>query len=89
MFFNICIYRIANPNNTKGWDNISQPQAYPFSYLINHISGKTEDKTVSEKVRFISQLDQEDQHAVYRIIDGMLTKNKFQTFFEQNLQPAK
>jgi transcriptional regulator with XRE-family HTH domain len=48
-----------------------------------------EDKTVSEKVRLISQLDQEDQHAVYRIIDGMLTKNKFQTFFEQNLQPAK
>jgi len=48
-----------------------------------------EDKTVSEKVRLISQLDKEDQHAVYRIIDGMLTKNKFQTFFEQNLQPAK
>jgi transcriptional regulator with XRE-family HTH domain len=48
-----------------------------------------ENKTVSEKVRLISQLDQEDQHAVYRIIDGMLTKNKFQTFFEQNLQPAK
>jgi len=48
-----------------------------------------EDKTVSEKVRLISQLDKEDQHAVYRIIDGMLTKNKFQTFFEQNLQHAK
>ena len=48
-----------------------------------------EDKTVSEKVRLISQLDKEDQHAVYRIIDGILTKNKFQTFFEQNLQPAK
>jgi transcriptional regulator with XRE-family HTH domain len=48
-----------------------------------------EDKTVSEKVRLISLLDKEDQHAIYRIIDGMLTKNKFQTFFEQNLQHAK
>ena len=48
-----------------------------------------EDKTTSEKVRLISQLDQEDQNALYRIIDGMLTKNKFQTFFEQNLQPSK
>ncbi len=48
-----------------------------------------EDRTASEKVRLISQLDQEDQHAVYRIIEGMLTKNKFQTFFEQNLQPSK
>ncbi len=50
---------------------------------------KVEDKTANEKVQLISQLDEEDKHAVYRIIDGMLTKNKFQTFFEQNLQPTK
>ena len=50
---------------------------------------KVEDKTANEKVQLISQLDEEDKHAVYRIIDGMLTKNKFQTFFEQNLQTAK
>lgn len=52
-------------------------------------SVKVEDKTANEKVQLISQLDEEDKHAVYRIIDGMLTKNKFQTFFEQNLQTAK
>jgi transcriptional regulator with XRE-family HTH domain len=50
---------------------------------------KVEDKTANEKVYLISQLDEEDKHAVYRIIDGMLTKNKFQNFFEQNLQTAK
>jgi transcriptional regulator with XRE-family HTH domain len=50
---------------------------------------KVEDKTANEKVQLISQLDEEDKHAVYRIIDGMLTKNKFQTFFEQNIQTAK
>ena len=50
---------------------------------------KVEDKTANEKVQLISQLDEEDKQAVYRIIDGMLTKNKFQTFFEQNIQIAK
>ena len=50
---------------------------------------KVEDKTANEKVQLISQLDEEDKHAVYRIIDGMLTKNKFQTFFEQNIQTTK
>ena len=48
-----------------------------------------EDKTVNEKVQLISQLEEEDKHAVYRIIDTMLTKSKFQAFFEQNLQPIK
>jgi transcriptional regulator with XRE-family HTH domain len=43
---------------------------------------KVEDKTATEKIQLISQLDVEDKNAVYRIIDGMLTKNKFQTFFE-------
>lgn len=46
---------------------------------------KVEDKTVTEKIQLISQLDEEDKNAVFRIIDGMLTKNKFQTFFEQNI----
>lgn len=50
---------------------------------------RVEDKTANEKLQMISQLDEEDKHAVYRIIDGMLTKNKYQTFFEQNLQTSK
>lgn len=50
---------------------------------------KVEDKTATEKVHLISQLEEEDKHAVYRIIDGMLTKSKFQNFFEQNLQTTK
>ncbi|ROI11161.1 helix-turn-helix domain-containing protein [Epilithonimonas hominis] len=50
---------------------------------------KVLDKTANEKIQLISQLDEEDKNAVYRIIDGMLTKNKFQNFFEQNLQSAK
>lgn len=47
-----------------------------------------EDKTTNEKIQLISQLE-EDKHAVFRIIDGMLIKSKFQAFFEQNIQTAK
>ena len=50
---------------------------------------RVEDKTTNEKVQLISQLDEDDKTALYRIIEGMLTKNKFQTFFEQNIQIAK
>lgn len=60
-----------------------------FEDTKNPAPVKVEDKTANEKVQLISQLDEEDKHAVYRIIDGMLTKNKFQTFFEQNIQIAK
>ena len=49
---------------------------------------KVEDKTATEKIQLISLLNEDDKNAVYRIIDGMLTKTKFQTFFEQNLQTA-
>jgi transcriptional regulator with XRE-family HTH domain len=60
-----------------------------FEDIKNPVPIKVEDKTANEKVQLISQLDEEDKHALYRIIDGMLTKNKFQNFFEQNLQNAK
>ena len=50
---------------------------------------KVLDKTANEKVQLLSQLDEDDKSGVYRIIDEMLTKNKFQTFFEQNIQTAK
>ena len=46
-------------------------------------------KTTNKKIRLISQLDVEGKTAVHCIIDGMLTKNKIQTFFEQNIQTVK
>jgi hypothetical protein len=49
----------------------------------------TKVKKVSEKLKSISQSDKKEQHAIFRVIDGMLTKNKFQTFFEDNPQPTK
>jgi hypothetical protein len=44
-----------------------------------------EDKTTSEKLQLIQQLDEEDKQAIFRIIDTMLTKYKFKDFFQKNV----
>jgi hypothetical protein len=36
-------------------------------------------------MRLIDQLDEDDKSALYRMIDCMLTKNKFKDFFNQNI----
>ena len=58
---------------------------------ILHFDGKPPkevrigDKTATEKIYLVEMLDEEDKQAVYRIIDGMLTKRKFRDFFEKNI----
>ncbi|HRP88667.1 MAG TPA: helix-turn-helix transcriptional regulator [Edaphocola sp.] len=44
-----------------------------------------EDKTVSEKIRLIEQLEEEDKNIIYKMLDTFLTKKKFQDFFQQNI----
>ena len=44
-----------------------------------------EDKTATEQVRLMAQLNDKDKSTVMNIIDTMLTKQKFQNFFEQNI----
>ncbi len=44
-----------------------------------------EDKTTYEQVRLIQQLDDEDRHVVFKMIDTMLTKKKFKDFFQKNI----
>ena len=48
-----------------------------------------EGKTASEKIRLIEQLEDDDKNVIYKMLDTMLTKKKFQDFFQQNIQPAK
>lgn len=50
---------------------------------------KLESKPDFEKLHLINQLKEDDKNTVFKIIDTMLTKQKFQTFFEQNLQTIK
>ena len=48
-----------------------------------------EDKTASEQVKLMAQLNEKDRGIVMNIIDTMLTKQRFQSFFEQNLAVAQ
>lgn len=43
------------------------------------------DKSVSERINLIQQLEEEDKQALFRIIDSMLTKTKFKDFFDKNM----
>jgi hypothetical protein len=43
-----------------------------------------EDKTTSEQMRLIQQLDAEDRQTIFRLIEKMLTNKKFKEFFQKN-----
>lgn len=47
-----------------------------------------EDKTATEQLRLIAELNEKDKNTVMSIIETMLTKQRFQKFFEQNI-PTK
>jgi hypothetical protein len=44
-----------------------------------------EDKTTLEEVKLIGQLEPEDKNIVFRLIDTIVTKQIFKTFYAQNL----
>lgn len=44
-----------------------------------------EDKTASEQMRLIQQLDEEDRQTIFKLIDKMLTNKKFKDFFQKNI----
>lgn len=56
-----------------------------------HMSGQVPDevtivdKSISERIKLIQQLEDEDKNAIFRIIDGILTKTKFKDFFNKNI----
>ena len=58
---------------------------------IIHYEGKMpkeitiKDKNTTERMQLIEELDEEDKSALYRIIDSMLSKNKFKDFFNKNI----
>ncbi len=44
------------------------------------------DKSVSERINLIQQLEEEkDKQVLFRIIDSILTKSKFKDFFSKNM----
>ena len=43
------------------------------------------DKTATEQMRLIQELDEEDKQTIFRLIDKMLTNKKFKDFFQKNI----
>ncbi len=58
---------------------------------IVHMEGEVpkeivlEDKTTSEQMRLIQELDEKDKGIIFSMIDTMLTKKKFKDFFNKNI----
>jgi len=44
-----------------------------------------EDKTTIEQMRLLQQLNEDDKKTVFKIIDKMLTTQKFKDFFKKNV----
>ena len=44
-----------------------------------------EDKTTSEQVRLIAELDEKDKSIIFGLIETMLTKKKFKDFINKNV----
>ncbi len=44
-----------------------------------------EDEPLTQQLKLINQLDDDDRNVIFKMIDTMLTKKKFQDFFQKNL----
>lgn len=44
-----------------------------------------EDKTTTEQIRLVAELDEKDKSIVFGMIETMLTKKKFKDFFNKNV----
>ncbi len=44
-----------------------------------------EDKTTTEQVKLIQELDQEEKNMIFEMVETFLTKKKFKDFFNKNI----
>lgn len=44
-----------------------------------------EDKSILEKTNLIAKWEEANKHAVFRVIDSMLTRYDFKDFFNKNM----
>jgi transcriptional regulator with XRE-family HTH domain len=44
-----------------------------------------EDEPLTQQLKLINQLEDDDRNVIFKMIDTMLTKKKFQDFFQKNL----
>ena len=44
-----------------------------------------EDKTLTEQVKLIAELEPEEKNMVFKMVETFLTKKKFKEFFQKNI----
>ncbi len=44
-----------------------------------------EDKTSTEQVKLIQELDEEEKNMIFKMVETFLTKKKFKDFFNKNI----
>ena len=44
-----------------------------------------EDKTTTEQVKLIQELDPEEKNMIFKMVETFLTKKKFKDFFNKNI----
>ena len=54
-------------------------------YILVENEYEKGDKTTSEQMRLIQELDEKDKGIIFSMIDIMLTKSKFKDFFQKNV----
>ena len=74
--------------------NIAQSLNVTTDYLLNEevdsfTPVKIEDKTLSEKIRLIDSLEDNEKDALTKIIDALLTKKKFVDLVMKESGPAE
>ena len=86
--------RVENGERDLSIDSIKKLAGYfnmSIDQLVNFDGDKipkeitVEDKTLTEKIKLISELSKDEQSMVFKMIDSFLTKKKFKDFFDKNL----
>ena len=44
-----------------------------------------EDKTTTEQVKLVQELDEEEKNMIFKMVETFLTKKKFKDFFNKNI----
>jgi transcriptional regulator with XRE-family HTH domain len=63
----------------------------PIDYLVNSTDGSSEeirieDQALSEKIKLLNTLDDEERFVVNKVIDAMLTKKKMLNLLKEEVQ---
>ena len=64
---------------------IRDGQIEKVSYMLIVGDKEVKDKTVTEQMKLIQELDEEDKKTIFRLIEKMLTNKKFKDFFNKNI----